>query len=593
MNKVNGHKWKNSSILGIKDYSNRLNSVDLNRDDYDIYCVRLGNSPSVDMKHWLNGTRNIFSVTEGDWVNILFTSYMDFEKLQMIWDSCHRIELVAQDGTCMEGKSAQLYKTHKDHNYKISVQVDFSSLSPNKTHGIWVHTYLGNFQIPFIDKGFMLVTNINPIQVAVRQYFFSFDDDMQKADRICQAIPVKSVPDYRFVETNAWFSCFNSFSHLGLEEDEIECEIRYYDKENNLVDIGVVRPMKGEGGTALNFKHNPFVQFWAQGEYTVKVYMFGKCIAIENILLGNKDDGSGPVRDVEIQNKDAWKSLEEMVGLAEVKKTVRKNMNYMKMLDCRHKLGLPASERMMHMVFTGNPGTGKTTVARLMGELLKGMGVLSKGHLVECNRECLIDNIVGGTEKKTAQYIDKAKGGVLFIDEAYSLMDVQASNDFGKRVLDTLMPVLTEKDSDMVVILAGYKKEMELLLNTNPGLASRFPLRMNFPDYNVSELFQMISDYLNRYRYKLKKGAEKRLFKIVERVSTLHNFGAGRFINNLLQNIILPNMANRLAEKIDNGLVNADLLTAIYPEDVPEPEEVMALMGLTDITLNKLKYAVV
>lgn len=570
-----------------------LNPMDLTRDNYDIYCIRLGNSPSVDMKYWLNGMRNIFSVTEGEWVNILFTSDLDFKDLEMIWDSCHRIELVAQDGTCMEGKGAQLCKTHKDHNYKISVQVDFSSLSPNNMHRIWVHTYLGNYQIPFINKGFMLVTNINPIQVAVRQFFFSIDDDMQKADRISQAIPVKSVSDYQFVETNTWFSCFNGFSYLGLEDYDIECEFRYYDNENNLVDIGVVRPMTGELDKALNFKHNPFVQFWEKGEYTVKVFMFGKCIAIENILLGNKDDDSGPVRDVEIQNKDAWKSLEEMVGLSDVKKTVRKNMNYMKMLDCRHKLGLPESERMMHMVFTGNPGTGKTTVARLMGELLKGMGVLSKGHLVECNRECLVDNIVGGTEKKTAQYIEKAKGGILFIDEAYSLMDGQASNDFGKRVLDTLMPVLTGKDSDMVVILAGYKKEMEQLLNSNPGLASRFPLRMNFPDYNVSELLQMISDYLNRYSYKLNKGAEKRLQKIVERVSTLHNFGAGRFINNLLQNIILPNMANRLAEKIDMGAVNADLLTAIYPEDVPEPEEVMALMGLTEKPLDRLRYAVI
>ena len=309
MNKVNGHKWKNSSVLGINDNSYRLNPEDLTREDYDIYCVRLGNSPAVDMKYWLKGMRNIFSVTEGEWVNILFTSNLDFKDLQMIWDSCHRIELVAQDGTCMEGKSAQLYRTNKDHNYKISVQVDFSSLSPNKIHRIWVHTYLGNFQEPFINKGFMLVTNINPMQVAVRQYFFSVDDDMQKADRISQAIPVKSVPDYRFVETNTWFSCFNGFSHLGLEEDDIECEFRYYDKENNLVDIGVVRPMTGEQGTALDFKHNPFVQFWEQGEYTVKLYMFGKCIAIENILLGKSEDDSGPDRDVEIENKDAWKSL--------------------------------------------------------------------------------------------------------------------------------------------------------------------------------------------------------------------------------------------------------------------------------------------
>lgn len=593
MNKVNGQKWKKPSISGIKDNSDMLNLADLTRDDYDICSVRLGNSPSVDMKYWLNGMRNIFSITEGEWVNILFTSNMDYKDLQMIWDSCHRIELVAQDGTCMLGKGAQLCKTHKDYNYTISMQVDFSSLSPNKTHRIWVHTYLGNSQEPFIDKGFMLVTNINPIQIAVRQFFFSFDDDMQMAEKISQAIPVKAVPDYRFVETNVWFSCFNSFRHLGLDKDEIECEIRYYDKENNLAHIGIVRPMPGEQGSALDFKHNPFVQFWVQGEYIVKAYMFGKCIAIENILLGNTDDDGGPDRDVETQNKDAWQSLEEMVGLVEVKKTVRKNMNYMKMLDCRHKLGLPRSERMMHMVFTGNPGTGKTTVARLMGELLKEMGILSKGHLIECNRECLVDNIIGGTEKKTAQYIEKAKGGVLFIDEAYSLMDGQASNDFGKRVLDTLIPVLTEKDSDMVVILAGYKKEMEQLLNMNPGLASRFPLRMNFPDYNVSELLQMMRDYLNRYRYKLKKGAENKLLNIVEKVSTLHNFGAGRFINNLLQNIILPNMANRLAEKLDNGVVNTDLLTAIYPEDVPEPEEVMALMGLTEKSFDKLRVAVI
>ena len=593
MNKVKEHKWKKLSLSEINDNFDILDPTDLTHDDYDVYCVRLGNSPSVDMKSWLNGMRNIFSITEGEWVNILFTSELDFKDLQMIWESCHRIEFVAQDHTCMVGKDAQLSQTDVDHNYKISIQVDFSPLLPNKTHRIWVHTYLGNFQEPFIDKGFELVTNINPIQIAVRQFFFSFDNDMHIANKINQAIPTKSVPDYSFVETNTWFSCFNSFSHLGLEEDEVECEFKYYDKENNLVGIGVVRPIVSEQGGTLDFKHNPFVQFWDEGEYTVKVYMFGRCIAIENIMLGKDKDDKGPVPEAATKNIDALKSLEEMVGLVEVKKTVRKNMNYMKMLDCRHKLGLPASERMMHMVFTGNPGTGKTTVARLMGEILKEMGILSKGHLIECNRESLVDNIVGGTEKKTSELIKKAKGGVLFIDEAYSLMDGQASNDYGKRVLDTLIPVLTEKDSNIVVILAGYKKEMEQLLNTNPGLASRFPLQMHFPDYNVSELLQMIRDYLNRYRYKLKNGAECRLLKIVEKVSTLHNFGAGRFINNLLQNIILPNMANRLAEQLDNGVVNADMLTSIYPEDVPEPEEVMALMGLREKLLNKVRYAVI
>jgi stage V sporulation protein K len=240
----------------------------------------------------------------------------------------------------------------------------------------------------------------------------------------------------------------------------------------------------------------------------------------------------------------------------------------MLLMKAREKMGLPHGERILNMVFMGNPGTGKTMVCRLLGSLLKEIGILSKGHVVEVNRECLIGQYIGESEKRTKSFIEQAKGGILFIDEAYSLVTREDHDrDFGRRVLDTLMTHLSEPSNDLLVVMAGYTNEMKFLMNSNPGLASRFPIRFEFPDYTPEELMQICQLYFDRYHYQITDDAKSALLNILMNVVSIPNYGNGRYVKTLIENQIIPNMANRIAS--DNAFADPIALIRIEKVDIP------------------------
>jgi len=191
------------------------------------------------------------------------------------------------------------------------------------------------------------------------------------------------------------------------------------------------------------------------------------------------------------------------------------------------------------MIFKGNPGTGKTTVARIFGRMFEAMGVLPKGHLVECERADLVGEYIGHTAQKTREQIRQALGGILFIDEAYSLAR-GGEKDFGKEAIDTLVKAMEDKKDQLVLILAGYRREMELFLQTNPGLRSRFPIQIDFPDYKTAELIQIADLMLKQREYRLTEGARRRLHDMLEQRlrSGDPHLGNARMVRNIIERAI-------------------------------------------------------
>lgn len=234
-----------------------------------------------------------------------------------------------------------------------------------------------------------------------------------------------------------------------------------------------------------------------------------------------------------IQTDDPMKQLDDLIGLSNIKEEVKKLSSFVKVQQQRKQLGYPSVPIQLHAVFSGNPGTGKTTVANIYSQLLKECGLLKRGHFIIASRSDLVAGYVGQTAIKTKQKIHEALGGVLFIDEAYSLF--RGQNDFGKEAIDTLVDEMTKHNENLVVILAGYNREMKQFIASNPGLASRFKKYFHFSDYQADELIQITNYHVSRYQYQLEKEAEAYLTKVFEK----HNInGNARFVVNLVDEAI-------------------------------------------------------
>ena len=272
--------------------------------------------------------------------------------------------------------------------------------------------------------------------------------------------------------------------------------------------------------------------------------------------------------------REAMEKLNSLVGLDAIKKQITDHTALVKLNRLRAEKGIYNKMPPMHMVFTGNPGTGKTTMAKYIGEIYHGIGVLSSGHLVETERSKLVGEFIGETEKKTLNTINSAAGGVLFIDEAYNLAEANndgSKKDFGMRVIETLLTYLSAEDGDMIIILAGYTNEMTRMLESNPGMKSRFPYIFNFEDYTPDQLMQIGKNVLEEEHYTLSAEAEKKMAKYIihEYENKDEHFGNGRFVTRLVKSHIIPAMSRRLLEKADSNLTMEEL-TTVEECDIPD-----------------------
>ena len=256
--------------------------------------------------------------------------------------------------------------------------------------------------------------------------------------------------------------------------------------------------------------------------------------------------------------------LDELIGLDEIKKEVKSLINLVKVRRLRESHGLPNSAMSLHMVFLGNPGTGKTTVARLLGGLYAAVGALSKGQLIEVDRSGLVAGYVGQTALKTQQVIESALGGVLFIDEAYSLSS-GGENDFGREAIETLLKAMEDHRDELVVIVAGYDEPMEKFIDSNPGLESRFNKYLYFPDYNAEQLMAMFRMRCKKNGYTLTPESEKRAEALFTEMyeNRGDNFGNGRDVRNRFENIV-SHQADRV---VTLESPTKEQLMEILPED--------------------------
>ena len=262
--------------------------------------------------------------------------------------------------------------------------------------------------------------------------------------------------------------------------------------------------------------------------------------------------------------EDLKAELNELIGLAGIKKEVNNLINMVTIYKLRQQNGLKTVDMSLHMVFTGNPGTGKTMIARIMSRIYRSLGILSKGHLVEVDRSGLVAGYVGQTAAKTSGVIEKALGGVLFIDEAYAL-NGKSENDFGQEAIDTLLKAMEDHREDLVVIVAGYDGLMEKFIHSNPGLESRFNRYLHFDDYTVDEMLGILDLNLKKGQYRLTDDArEAARVYIVDANTSSISFGNGRGVRNVFERLLVA-QANRLSAC--EAPTREDLMT-ITAEDV-------------------------
>jgi Holliday junction resolvasome RuvABC ATP-dependent DNA helicase subunit len=267
--------------------------------------------------------------------------------------------------------------------------------------------------------------------------------------------------------------------------------------------------------------------------------------------------------------------LNSLVGLDDVKKDVQEMVNFLKIQQLRASKGMNSTPTSKHLVFYGNPGTGKTTIARLLSEIYKALGVISKGHLAETDRAGLVAGYVGQTALKVHEVVNKALGGILFIDEAYTLNG--EGQDFGSEAIDTLLKLMEDNRDDLIVIVAGYTGKMSKFLATNPGLKSRFNKYLSFDDYSPEQLQKIFVRLCDSSSFKLTPDAEQKLlgiFKILYEVKD-ETFGNARLARNLFEHTV-NNQANRIIALTD---ITEELLSTIEAVDIPVDVEIHASLA--------------
>lgn len=332
------------------------------------------------------------------------------------------------------------------------------------------------------------------------------------------------------------------FNRAGKLSDQLEA-------------AGIVGPNKGQKGRDVLIDNRDKLE-----------QLLADLLGDDYTTAGGDKSNSPAKRTTKPKTQDPTKMLDELIGLESVKKEVETLSNFIKIQQTRAAKGLKTSAVSYHCVFTGNPGTGKTTVARILAKIYKNLGVVSKGHLVETDRAGLVAEYVGQTAVKTNKIIDSALDGVLFIDEAYSLIG-GGESDYGKEAIATLLKRMEDNRDRLIVILAGYTKNMKDFIDSNPGLQSRFNRYIEFPDYSAEELIQIFEANMKKYEYHFGNGAKEALQNYFENevANKDANFGNGRLVRNVFEKT-LERQANRLAHEVN---LTTDKLSQIEIEDFP------------------------
>ena len=280
--------------------------------------------------------------------------------------------------------------------------------------------------------------------------------------------------------------------------------------------------------------------------------------AIDDIMSEKEELPKLPIEDIPLdllpnstsEFEDSIRELNEMVGLDDIKKSITTMANQSRFFTERSKAGFHTSNKAaQHAIFTGNPGTGKTTVARMLGKIYHSIGLLSKGDVICADRTRLVGRFIGETEENMKAVLEEARGNVLFIDEAYNLYEGTVDRkDYGAKVIDSLLTVLSQPNPDMVIIFAGYEKEMDAMLNSNPGLMGRFPYKYRFSDYDADQLMEIALHLFAKDDYIISDDAKAILQqKICDTLAQrTNNFGNARWVEQFIRNGIIPAMANRV-----------------------------------------------
>ena len=332
---------------------------------------------------------------------------------------------------------------------------------------------------------------------------------------------------------------------------------------------------------------------WRKGRYMIEFTYRDTCIAGASFEVGDRRiDGEYDVRHImkAISRKnspdktdDAYTKLMEMTGLDSIKERIEQMRSLVDFCNKRKAAGLPAKMPALHTCFIGNPGTGKTTVAKLIGQIYKDLGLLSKGEVVEEERKTLIGRFYDSENKSVADAIERAQGGILFIDEAYNLYIKDDPKDPGKRILENLLTELADESKrDWMLILAGYPAEMSEMLNSNTGLASRLGDPFHFEDYTEDQLMEIADLYCTRNKFMLTDESRTHLRAVIRRELSMKDekFGNGRFVNNLMDKIVTENMAHRLSSV---SSPTAEQLQTILPEDIPSLRKTTQSSGIAGL----------
>ncbi len=388
-------------------------------------------------------------------------------------------------------------------------------------------------------------------------------------------------------------SCFNIENLAGVDVGfiiksrverafEAQLVVKVLDELGRIIFESAVEDHFDGKGDSSQFTVPVWGQICTLGRYLVRVEFLGDAIAESQIVIGHKDVETKftplsikpkPNRFLTMTPRSSattpMEELMEMVGLTGLKERVKLLTSLAKINKARKTRGLPVNSQQLHFAFLGNPGTGKTTVAKLLGRIYKDLGLLSKGHVVLRERSTLMGQNWGSEGDKVQEALEEAWGGVLFIDEAYDLV-TEHEKDPGRLILSALLTAMSDdRNRNLMVIFAGYTQPMERLLSINDGLSSRLE-KLYFDDFNAEELMQVASLWLRRNCYTLTKSAKDKLRIELESAYAMRsaNFGNGRYVHNLLEKEVQPAMAERIAQQKEEDLT-VDILTTIEDVDIP------------------------